>query len=134
FDRHPDLVIITHHLGAMIPFCEGRIAGGLDQLGSRSDDPDDAAALGRLRRPPIDYFRMFYGDTALFGVWTAMESGLAFLGPDHVRFGTDFPFDPEKGHGFSRDTIGAMERMRASAEDKAKIYEGNARRLLRLKR
>jgi aminocarboxymuconate-semialdehyde decarboxylase len=133
FDRHPDLAIITHHLGAMIPFCAGRVGGGLDQLGSRSDDPEDGAALGRLRRRPIDYFRMFYGDTALFGAWHAMESGLAFFGADHVLFGTDMPFDPEKGPGFIRDTIAAMERMRASAEDKALIYEGNARRLLRLR-
>jgi len=133
FDRHPELVIITHHLGAMIPFCAGRVGGGLDQLGSRSDDPEDAAALGRLRRRPIDYFRMFYGDTALFGAWHAMESGLEFFGADHVLFGTDFPFDPEKGPGFIRDTIAAMERMRASDEDKTRIYEGNARRLLRLR-
>jgi predicted TIM-barrel fold metal-dependent hydrolase len=132
FDRHPDLAIITHHLGAMIPFCAGRIGGGLDQLGSRTDDAEDGAALGRLRRRPIDYFRMFYGDTALFGAWHAMESGLEFFGADHVLFGTDMPFDPEKGPGFIRDTIAAMERMRASAEDKALIYEGNARRLLRL--
>src|SRR4030095_1832833 len=58
-DRPPDLVVITHHLGAMIPFCAGRLGGGLDQLGSRSDDPDDAGALARLRRRPIDYFKMF---------------------------------------------------------------------------
>jgi predicted TIM-barrel fold metal-dependent hydrolase len=133
FDRHPELVIITHHLGAMIPFCEGRIGGGLDQLGSRTDDADDAAARGRLRKRPVDYFRMFYGDTALFGAWHAMESGLAFFGADHVLFGTDMPFDPEQGPGFIRDTIAAMERMRASDEDKKKIYEGNARRLLRLR-
>jgi aminocarboxymuconate-semialdehyde decarboxylase len=133
FDRHPDLVIITHHMGAMIPFCAGRIGGGLDQLGSRSDDPDDTAALGRLRRRPIDYFRMFYGDTALFGAWHAMESGLAFFGPDHILFGTDMPFDPERGPGFIRDTIAAMDRMRATDAEKAAIYEGNARRLLRLR-
>ena len=133
FDRHPDLVVITHHMGAMIPFCAGRVGGGLDQLGSRSDDPEDATALGRLRKRPVDYFRMFYGDTALFGAWHAMESGLAFFGADHVLFGTDFPFDPEKGPGFIRDTIEAMSRMRASAEDKALIYEGNARRLLKLR-
>jgi predicted TIM-barrel fold metal-dependent hydrolase len=133
FDRHPHLVVITHHMGAMIPFCAGRIGGGLDQLGSRSDDPDDATALGRLRRRPIDYFRMFYGDTALFGAWHAMESGLAFFGADHILFGTDMPFDPERGPGFVRDTIAAMARMRATDEEKAAIYEGNARRLLRLR-
>jgi aminocarboxymuconate-semialdehyde decarboxylase len=134
FDRHPGLRIITHHMGAMIPFCAGRIGGGLDQLGSRTDDPDDMAALGGLRKRPIDYFRMFYGDTALFGAWHAMESGLAFFGADHILFGTDMPFDPERGPGFIRDTIAAMERMRATDEDKRKIYEGNARRLLRLRR
>jgi len=133
FDRHPDLVIITHHMGAMIPFCAGRVGGGLDQLGTRSDDPEDGTALGRLRKRPIDYFKMFYGDTALFGAWHAMESGLAFFGADHILFGTDMPFDSERGPGFVRDTIAAMERMRASAEDKAAIYEGNARRLLTLR-
>ena len=132
FDRHPDLRIITHHLGAMLPYFEGRAAGGLDQLGSRTEDPDDAVALARLERRPLDYFKMFYGDTALFGAHHAMECGLAFFGAERVLFGTDMPFDPEKGPGFIRETIAAMELMRASGEDKAKIYEGNARRMLRL--
>ncbi|MEK7364193.1 MAG: amidohydrolase family protein, partial [candidate division NC10 bacterium] len=133
FDRHPDLKIITHHMGAMAPYFEGRAGYGLDQLGSRTDDPDDAGALKRLKRRPLDYFKMFYGDTAVFGAHPAMECGLAFFGADRVLFGTDMPFDPEKGPGFIRETIAAMERMRATADEKTKIYEGNARRLLRLK-
>jgi len=44
-----------------------------------------------------------------------------------------FPFDPERGPGFIRDTIGALDRVRASVEDKAKIYDGNARRMLKLR-
>ena len=134
FDRLPDLQIITHHLGGMAPYFEGRIRLGLAQLGTRTDDPDDAAALGRLQRRPLDYFRMFYGDTAVFGFHPAIECGLAFFGADRVLFGTDMPFDPEKGPGFIRETIAAMERMRATPEEKAKIYEGNARRMLRLRR
>jgi len=133
FDRHPDLAIITHHMGAMLPYFEGRAGGGLDQLGSRTEDPDDAVALARLGRRPLDYFKMFYGDTALFGAQHAMECGLAFFGAERVLFGTDMPFDPEKGPGFIRDTIGAMERLRATPAEKAKIYEGNARRMLRLR-
>jgi aminocarboxymuconate-semialdehyde decarboxylase len=133
FDRFPDLKIITHHMGAMLPYFEGRAGHGLDQLGGRTDDPDDGAALRRLRRRPLDYFRMFYADTALFGAHHAMECGLAFFGADRVLFGTDMPFDPEKGPGFIRETIAAMERMRATPEEKAQIYEGNARRLLRLR-
>jgi predicted TIM-barrel fold metal-dependent hydrolase len=133
FDQHPDLMIIAHHLGAMIPFFEERAGSGLDQLGSRTEDPDDAVALGRLRRRPLDYFRLFYGDTALFGSRPGLECGLAFFGADHVLFGTDMPFDPEKGPGYIRETIRSLEEMRASSEEKAKIYEGNARRLLKLK-
>jgi aminocarboxymuconate-semialdehyde decarboxylase len=133
FDHHPNLKIISHHLGAMLPYFEGRAGSGLDQLGSRTEDTDDAVALGRLRRRPLDYFRMFYGDTALFGALAATECGLAFFGADQLLFGTDMPFDPEKGPGFIRETIRCIEQMRASPEEKTKIYEGNARRLLKLK-
>lgn len=133
FDRHPNLMIITHHLGAMLPYFEGRAGFGLDQLGSRTEDPDDAVALGRIKRRPLDYFKMFYGDTALFGALAATECGLAFFGADHLFFGTDMPFDPEKGPGFIRETIRCLDQMRASKEEKKKIYEGNARRLLKLK-
>jgi aminocarboxymuconate-semialdehyde decarboxylase len=133
FERFPDLVIITHHLGAMIPHFEGRVGYGLDQLGTRTDDPDDLGAARRLTGRPVDHFRKFYGDTALFGAAHAMECGLAFFGADRVLFGTDMPFDPERGPGFIRETIAAMERMRATPAEKAKIYEGNARRMLRLR-
>src|SRR3989449_636560 len=126
FDRHPDLAIITHHMGAMLPYFEGRAGGGLDQLGSRTEDPDDAVALARLGRRPLDYFKMFYGDTALFGAQHAMECGLAFFGAERVLFGTDMPFDPEKGPGFIRDTIGAMETRPATPADEAKMAHGYA--------
>ena len=133
FDRHPDLMFITHHMGAMLPYFEGRAGPGLDQLGSRTEDADDAGALGRLRHRPLDYFRMFYGDTALFGALAATECGLAFFGADHLFFGTDMPFDPENGPGFIRETIRCVDQMQALPEEKAKIYEGNAKRLLKLK-
>jgi aminocarboxymuconate-semialdehyde decarboxylase len=132
FDRHPNLKIIVHHLGGMVPHFAGRVGGGLDQLGRRTDDADDAAARGRLQKRPIDYFRMFYGDTALFGPAHAVECGLEFFGVDHVLFGTDMPFDPEGGPGFVRDTIAAVDKIRVSDQERTQIYEGNARRMLRL--
>jgi predicted TIM-barrel fold metal-dependent hydrolase len=132
FDENPELKIITHHMGAMIPYFEGRIGPGLDQLGRRSDDELDASTLARLKKRPYDYFRMFYADTALFGALAATECGLAFFGSDHVLFGTDMPFDPEKGTGFIRETIRVIDNITASIDDKKKIYEDNARRLLRL--
>ena len=132
FDRVPNLKIITHHMGAMIPYFEGRIGPGLDQLGNRTDDEHDVGTLARLKKRPYDYFRMFYADTALFGALPATECGLAFFGSDHVLFGSDMPYDPEKGPGFIRETIRVIDNITASLDDKQKIYEGNARRLLKL--
>jgi predicted TIM-barrel fold metal-dependent hydrolase len=132
FDENPNLKIITHHMGAMIPYFEGRIGVGLDQLGRRTDNEHDVGTLARLEKRPYDYFRMFYADTALFGALPATECGLAFFGSDHVLFGTDMPFDPEKGPGFIKETIRVIDNITACIEDKRKIYEGNARRLLKL--
>ncbi len=132
FDKLPDIKIITHHMGAMLPYFEMRAGPGLDQLGTRSDDPEDNAALGRLKKRPYDYFRMFYADTALFGSIPATECGLAFFGSDHVLFASDAPFDPEGGSGYIRETLRVLDGITCSIEDREKIFEGNARRLLKL--
>ena len=133
FDRFPDLKIISHHLGAMIPYFSGRTGPGLDQLGARTGDEDLTVYSRRLKKRPQEYFKMFYADTATFGSRAAMQCGLEFFGADKVLFASDSPFDPEKGPGYIRETIRCLEELPISAEDRAKIYEGNARRLLRLK-
>lgn len=133
FDRFPNLKIITHHMGGMIPYFSGRIGPGLDQLGARTDDEDLTLYARRLKSRPYDYYRMFYADTALFGSRHGMECGLEFFGADHTLFASDMPFDPEKGPGFIRETIRCLEEMPIPDEERRKIYEGNARKLLRLK-
>jgi aminocarboxymuconate-semialdehyde decarboxylase len=132
FDRFPNLKVITHHMGGMIPYFAGRIGPGLDQLGVRTDDEDLTVYLKRLKKRPYDYFRMFYADTALFGAPHAMECGLKFFGVDQVVFASDFPFDPEKGTFNIRETIKDVDGLPISDADRQKIYEGNARRLLKL--
>lgn len=132
FDRFPDLKIITHHLGGMTPYFEGRVGPGMDQLGSRTSDEDLTVILDRLQKRPLEYFKEFYGDTAVFGSDAATVCGLQFFGPDHVLFASDCPFDPEKGPGFIRETIRVLDNLDITEEVRAKIYEGNAKRMLRL--
>ena len=132
FDRFPDLKIITHHMGAMAPYFEGRLGPGMDQLGARTSDEDYTVVLKRLRKRPLDYFRMFYADTALFGAYDATVCGLSFFGADRVLFASDSPFDPEKGPMYIRETIGIIDRLPISLEERERIYWGNAVRLLRL--
>ncbi len=132
FDRFPDLKVITHHMGGMIPYFAGRIGPGLDQLGVRTDDEDLTVYLQRLQKRPYDYFKMFYADTALFGARDAMECGLKFFGADQVVFASDFPFDPEKGTFNIRETIKDIDGLPISDAERTQISEGNARRLLKL--
>jgi predicted TIM-barrel fold metal-dependent hydrolase len=132
FERHPGIKIVTHHFGAMIPFFEGRIGPGLDQLGARTSDIDYRQELAHLKRRPIDYFRMFYADTAVFGSRAATECGLAFFGAERTLFASDAPFDPEKGPMYIRETIRILDELSCSEEDRARIFHRNAERLLRL--
>ena len=129
FDRLPDIKIITHHMGAMIPYFEGRVGYGWDQLGTRTSEEDYFALLESMPRRPIDYFRDFYADTALFGAIAGMRCGLEFFGADKILYASDMPFEPSPGL-YARETIRGIERLGLTGEDKDKIYRGNAERLL----
>ena len=130
-ERLPNLRIITHHCGGMLPYFAGRAETLWAQLGSRSVDGAEAEVLKKLSKPPIEYFRMFYGDTVLGGSAAALRCGLEFFGADHVVFASDCPFDPEGGPMFIREGIRSIEEMHLSEVDREKIYLGNALRLMR---
>jgi predicted TIM-barrel fold metal-dependent hydrolase len=134
FDRHPNLKIITHHMGGMIPYFEGRVGPGWDQLGTRTSDEDYTLLLKKLKKRPLDYFRLFYVDTALFGAKEATMLGLKFFGAEKTLFASDSPFDPEKGSAYIRWTIEILDSLNITPAERQMIYEGNARRLFHLKK
>jgi len=132
FDRFPDIKIITHHMGAMIPYFEGRVGHGWDQLGKRTTDEDYGSLLRSMKKRPIDYFKMFYADTALFGSYSATRCGLDFFGVDRVLFASDTPFDPEGGTLYPRETIEVIDRLDITEDERDRIYRRNAERLFKL--
>jgi predicted TIM-barrel fold metal-dependent hydrolase len=132
-DRHPGLKIITHHAGGMIPFFEGRVGPGWDQMGARTSDRDLAAVRKALKRPHLEYFKDFYADTATFGSRKAIEHAIEFFGEDHVLFASDAPFDPEGGPMYIRETIRIIEEMDISEGLRRKLFQDNAASLLGLK-
>jgi predicted TIM-barrel fold metal-dependent hydrolase len=134
FDRFPSLKIITHHMGAMAPYFAGRVGPGWDQLGARTSDEDYASLLKRLKKRPLDYFKEFYGDTALAGARAPTVCGISFFTADRVVFASDCPFDPEKGKGYIRATIEVIESLDLSKDDREKICHRNAEDLFGLKR
>ena len=131
-DKLPTMKIITHHCGAMAPFFDARIELGMAQMGARTVDEDYGALLKRMAKRPLDYFKMFYGDTAVNGSASAIRCGLDFFGANRVLFGTDCPFDPQGGPMFIRESIRAIDSLKLKDADRRKVYFGNAMRMLRL--
>lgn len=127
--RYPDLRVITHHAGGMIPFFSGRVGPGWDSFGARTPDEEAELVDSPLEGRPIDSFYKFYADTAVFGAPHALQCSYEFFGVDHMLFSSDMPFDPVQGQ-FIRDTISDMEALRCTDEERQQIYEGNARKLL----
>jgi aminocarboxymuconate-semialdehyde decarboxylase len=130
-ERHPDLKVLIHHGGSMVPHFAGRVGPGLDQLGARTP-PDRREEVEHypLSQRPLDYFKKFYIDTALFGAAHALRCSLEFFGIERALFASDSPFDPEKGPGYIRATIENIESLQLSDHDRAAIYEGNAHRII----
>ncbi|MGT2907028.1 amidohydrolase family protein [Streptococcus dentiloxodontae] len=111
FQEFPDLKMIVHHAGAMVPYFAGRIEHIL---------PAEQAAD----------FRKFYVDTAILGNSKALELCVDYYGVDHVLFGTDAPLGLAPA-GATKVIIEAIEALNISSEDKDKIFRTNYHRLLR---
>lgn len=127
--EHPNLKVITHHMGAMVPFFEGRVGPGWDQLGSRTSGSELTDLLASMPERPVEYFRRFYADTALSGSLSGTRCGLDFFGVDHALFATDCPFDPEGGPMYIERTIEVVEALDISDQDRAALYHGNLQRI-----
>ena len=63
-ETYPDLKIVTHHAGGMIPYFHTRVQLSWDfnemRMGYRHGGQT-------LTQAPVDYYRMFYCDTAIQG-------------------------------------------------------------------
>jgi predicted TIM-barrel fold metal-dependent hydrolase len=127
-EKWPNLKVITHHGGALVPYFEQRIFAFNDQ----NDMAHGKNTQPWLSKAPIEYYKMFYADTAIYGNPLGLMLAQGFFGIDHILFGTDFPFAGLHGERVTRQTIDAIEAMDISKEEKKKIFEDNARKLMRL--
>lgn len=120
-DRFPSLRIVTHHLGAMIPYFRRRAEQNYIKF-----------LKDKLPRPITEYWGNIYGDTALDGTDPAFTCGYAFFGPDRTVFGTDYPYGLEEGEDFIRENLAGVKKMSIPEEDKKKILGNNAKKLLKI--
>lgn len=105
FQDYPNLKILIHHAGAMVPFFSGRIDHILDEKHAQD-------------------FKKFYVDTAILGNTPALQLAIDYYGIDHVLFGTDAPFAVMPS-GADQIITQAINDLTISDKDKQKIFHDN---------
>ena len=114
FDELPNLKIIIGHMGESIPYVVDRIDQALKRPGNRPV------------RFKETFSKHFWITTSGHFSTPALLCAILEMGIDRVLFSVDWPYvDNEPGMRW-------METVPLSAEDKAKLFNGNARRLLKL--
>ena len=111
FRDMPDLKVICHHAGAMVPFFAGRV--------ERILPPEQAAD-----------FRRFYVDTAILGNPSALRLAVDYYGADHVLFGTDAPFGILPA-GATREILTAIDEIGLADAERHAVLEGSYHTLLK---
>ncbi|SRR5579884_776267 len=118
-ERYPTLRVLTHHSGGMTPMFARRMGAGAGQYGAERE----AAAYQALRKPIVDYARMFYADTTGQSL-IAIDAAIRFFGIDHVMFGTDYPW------GDVPALFETIDQLGLSASDRQRLLGGNAQTML----
>lgn len=111
FEKYPNLKIIVHHAGALVPFFASRIKYTMS-----AQEASD--------------FQKFYVDTAILGNPKALELAVDYFGPSHVLFGTDAPFAIMPS-GATNEVIQAIDDMQVAPDIKEDIYSNNILKLMR---
>ena len=87
--RKSVLKIIMHHCGRLTPYQANRI---LEHQSVEEAEMYREHNSWHFTKRPIDYYKMTYSDTAVWGNTSTLMCGYDFFGPDHILFGTDMAF------------------------------------------
>jgi aminocarboxymuconate-semialdehyde decarboxylase len=125
FEKLPSLKLVASHLGGGI--CE--MIGRMDYAYNLQEE---AYFLGPyepmlIRHPPSHYLKMMYLESTCYHV-PAARCAMETVGVDHFVFGTDAPpLKPLKKAG-----VAIIRSLKLAPADEAKVFSGNARKLLKI--
>jgi len=80
-DRYPNIKLVVAHGGGALPFLAARLDRCWEII---------PACRVNISRPPSEYLKRIYADTALYSR-EALRDTLECFGGEHVMYGTDFP-------------------------------------------
>lgn len=116
-EKYPRIKWILAHAGGFLPYVAWRVS-----LGNLLPEISERTPQGILT-----YLRRFYFDTALSPSPFAMAALKELVEPDHILFGSDFPFAPEPLFIHQREELRILKEFNPSTL--AEIDRGNALRL-----
>jgi predicted TIM-barrel fold metal-dependent hydrolase len=115
--RYRRVRFILSHAGGTLPFLAPRLCLSISMMPGLVDKIGDPAAA----------IRSFYFDTALSAGPSPLAALAQVTDPDHILFGTDFPFAPLKAISMFGDVLDTIS---VPGIDMPSVYRGNAARLL----
>ena len=129
FEKYPDLKIIIHHHGSLIPLFAERLVYGWDFF----EKNVGAVITTPIDKPYIEHFKKFYCDTATQGLSPdLLKRAIDFFGVDRVLFGTDAPMDATGGEIFTQTARDSVEATLLPTPDLRKIFNRNIKGLINL--
>ena len=140
-DRNPNLKVVAHHLGGMIPFYAGRIVESYRRDPKMPSMKELVAVHQSVSYKDVNlrksddlfgYFKMLYYDTAVGGSQSALMCGYEVFGADHLVFATDFPYGPEEGTKRLATYPAQVRELGLRREEEEKLLYGNIKKILRL--
>lgn len=117
FERFPNIALILPHLGGALPYIQGRIDSGYR---------NHPACRKNISKFPSEYIKEFYYDTVSFNV-PALRCALEIVGPEHLVFGTDYPFQPTESISLVNESL---EKLNLSPKALEAIEGKNILRIL----
>ena len=124
-ERFPEITWVVADVGGVLSFFAQRavniFTGRTEEIRQRYG----------LRENPLDYFRRFFVDTADHPAST-LRCALDFFAADHLVFGTNYPYGPDEGCQFVRNSLAAVEGLGVGAAETEAILGGNAAKVLGL--
>jgi predicted TIM-barrel fold metal-dependent hydrolase len=122
-ERFPEINFVVADVGGVLSFFAQRAkniyTGRTEEIRKRYG----------LKENPLESFKRFYVDTADHPALT-LKSALEFFGVDRLVLGTNYPYGPEEGCLFVRNSLHAIDALGIGEKEKKKILGDNAAGIL----
>ncbi len=124
-ERFPEIDFVVADVGGVLAFFAQRATN------IYTGRTEEIRQKYGLKENPLDSFKKFHVDTADHPSLT-LKCVLDFFGPDQLVLGTNYPYGPEEGCLFVKNSLKSIENLGLKKEEQEKIFGGNAARVLKI--